>query len=284
MVARGTPLPNKLKHDGIVEALLELRFESDTIPEVFLGRIIDHQYWRGFQQRRLPAYEIPAQLRHVVPNVRYAPIIELIGPDEKAALRFGPSVLSYHRTRPYVGWTNFKPELERVVETLFETTENISVNRLGFRYLNVLTPTLHQINSIADLDLKLTIANDELSTNVNVNLTTSVSTNSSCTVRIATKEFVQGVPLDTSVFIDVDVFTNEGFSTSDKAVVNAWVADAHAQEKTEFFHLFTPASGRRLSCPSRVRRAHKATLRPTGGAGDHSVVHAIAFLEANRVR
>jgi hypothetical protein len=42
VIKRGTPLPKKLKDDAIVEAVFELRFDSSTLAEVFLGRIADH--------------------------------------------------------------------------------------------------------------------------------------------------------------------------------------------------------------------------------------------------
>lgn len=239
MVRRGTLLPAKLKDDAILEALLELRFETITFPEVFLGRLVDHKSWKSFTQRRLPAYEIPSQLRQSDPNLRYTPTIELIGANSKAALRIGPSVISYHRVSPYVGWQTFKPELLQVVESLFATAENLKVNRMGLRYLNSLTRDRHNIGSIGDLHLRLQIADEDIINSVNINFSTSSGDNSLCTVRIATKEFVQGTPQDTSVFIDVDVFTKEGFMTSDRAEVDEWIEFAHAHEKTEFFHLFT---------------------------------------------
>jgi uncharacterized protein (TIGR04255 family) len=240
VVRRGTPLPTKLKNDAILEALLELRFESSTFPEVFLGRLVDHKYWKQFKQRRLPAYEIPAQMRQMEATLQHAPIIELFGADSKAALRIGPSVISYHRTSPYIGWQKFKPELLQVAESLFQTAENLRVNRMGLRYLNSLTGERHYIGSIADLDLRLRIADEDITKSTNINFITSSGDNSSCTVRIATKEFVQGsIPQDTSVFIDVDVFTNDGFVTSDQLAVQKWIEFAHAYEKTEFFRLFT---------------------------------------------
>lgn len=240
MVRRGTALPTKLKNDAILEALLELRFESSTFFEVFLGRLVDHNFWKEFKQRRLPAYEIPAQVRQIDPIWQHAPIIELIGPDSKAALRIGPSVISYHRTNPYIGWQKFKPELLQVVESLFNTAENPRVKRMGLRYLNSLTRERHYIGSIADLDLRLKIADQDIIQGTNINFITSSGDNSSCTVRIATKEFVQGsIPQETSVFIDVDVFTKEGVTTSDQAAVKEWIEFAHGYEKTEFFQLFT---------------------------------------------
>ena len=34
-------IPAKLKHDAIVEALLEVRFDMTTVPEVLFGRLAD---------------------------------------------------------------------------------------------------------------------------------------------------------------------------------------------------------------------------------------------------
>jgi uncharacterized protein (TIGR04255 family) len=239
MVKRGTSVPKKLKQDAIIEAVVEFRFESETIPEVFLGRLIDHPYWKGWLQTRLPAYEVPPQIRRINPLMQFAPIIQLAQAESKAALRIGPSVVSFHRLAPYVGWAAFKPELERVVDGLFAKVENPKVTRIGFRYLNALRPAIHHISAIADLDLSLTVSDVTLLSNVNLNFTTNIGPDTSCTVRIATKEFIQGpLPPDTSVYVDVDVFTNEGFSASDNTAVNKWVEFAHTQEKAAFFSLF----------------------------------------------
>lgn len=239
MVRSGTLLPKKLKRDSIVEAVGEFRFDTQAFPEVFLGRFVDHLNWKGWRQRQLPAYNIPAQIRLTDPNVKFSPIIELAQPDSKAVLRIGPSVVSYHRIAPYVGWAMFKPELERVAETLFDTAVNPGVRRIGLRYMNALQPGLHYIKSVADLDVQVVVSEDIVTRNLNINYTTDIGNNSSCTVRIATKEFVQGaLPETMSVFVDVDVFTNEGFSTSDRKKVTDWIEFAHMQEKTEFFRLF----------------------------------------------
>jgi uncharacterized protein (TIGR04255 family) len=240
MVKRGTPLPKKLKCDAIVEALLELRFDGkDDLPEVFIGRFVDHRNWKGWVQRTLPAYNIPAQFRSVVPNVKFAPIIELVENESKAVLRIGPSVVSFHRQAPYVGWEKFKPELERVTAALFETIKDVLVTRLGLRYMNSLRPNLHGIAALTDLDVEMTVSGDAISKAANLNFTTQLGKESACAVRIATPEFILGnLPADTSVYVDVDVFTNEGFKTADNKTVDEWVEFAHTQEKTEFFRLF----------------------------------------------
>ena len=240
MVKRGTDAPRKLTNDAIIEALLEVRFQTKSIfPEVFIGRFLDTDPWRNWQQRQLPAYNIPAQIRTLEPNIQFSPIIEVAEPAGKALLRVGTSVVSYHRKAPYVGWEKFKPELLRVINALFKASSGLIVRRLGFRYLNSLRSKLHGIRSIADLDLKMTVAEDPIEKYVNLNFTVPLEHASSCAVRIATPELIQGpIPEDTTVFVDVDVYTNEGFSTTEKKMVDDWIEFAHEQEKKEFFHLF----------------------------------------------
>src|SRR2546426_10312114 len=105
------PVPRKLKNDALVEALLEIRFDTPTIPEVLLGRLADHAAWKGFQQRRLPIAEIPAAIRQTDRNLRYSPLFELADPERNRLVRIGEHVLSYNQLRPYVGWTVFSAEL-----------------------------------------------------------------------------------------------------------------------------------------------------------------------------
>jgi uncharacterized protein (TIGR04255 family) len=239
MVKRGTALPKKLTNDAIVEAVLELRFESTGLPEVFFGRFIDHSNWRGWQQRLLPAYNLPPQFRSLDPNVQYAPVIELLGQDAKAILRIGPSVVSFHRQAPYVGWEKFRPELERVTATLFGTNTEVMVKRLGLRYMNSLRPHLHGISALTDLDIKMSVSGEAIATSANLNFMTKLGNESTCTVRVATPDFLMGnIPPDTTVYIDVDVYTNDGFKTTSKKTVDEWIEFAHTQEKTEFFRLF----------------------------------------------
>lgn len=240
MVRRGTEVPKKLKNDSIVEALLEIRFDTSTIPEVLLGRFIDNGKWAGWQQRQLPAYNVPAQLRNLDPNVKFAPIMELGEPTRKSILRIGPSVVSYHQQAPYGGWENFRADLMGVIKALFAAARSgLTVKRLGLRYLNALQPKLHFVNSVMDLDMQLVVSEGPIANSVNINFSTDVGGKTSCTVRVATKDFVQGaLPDDTSVYVDVDVFTNEGFQTSEEQAVNDWIEFAHTKEKEEFFHLF----------------------------------------------
>lgn len=236
----GKSIPAKLKHDAIIEAILEIRFETSTMTEVLIGRLADHSPWKGFKPKRLPASEIPEPLRQVDKNLRYTPVFELVDEVGHRSVRIGPHVLSYHQLAPYVGWPFFKPELEKAIDGLFEKTGGLTAKRLGFRYVNALTSTIHGIGSVEDLDLKIVVADATLPGNVNLNFTTQVSEDTDCTVRIATRDFMVGaLPEATSVVVDVDVYTKEAFKTRDGGLVKRWLEFAHTSEKEQFFRLLT---------------------------------------------
>jgi len=245
MAARGKAVPKKLKNDAIVEAIFEIRFETATIPEILFGRLADYEPWRAFTQLRLPTYEIPAPLRQVDPNLRFQAVYELF--NEHLAVRVGPQVISYHRRVPYEGWERFQPEVRETITGLFEKADGLVIRRLGLRYLNALRSDLHSIGSISDLDLEIQVASERVLANVNLNFTVDVASDTACTVRIATPEFIQGkLPPNSSVYVDVDVFTKDGFETKERSPVESWVAVAHGKEKEEFFRLLTDRSVKAL--------------------------------------
>ena len=244
MTENGKPIPEKLKNDAIVEAIFEIRFSMSTIPEMLIGRISEYAPWKDFKQASLPISQIPAALRQVDPNLRYQPIFALTDEYEKRAVRIGRNVISYSRGMPYVGWKVFKTELDEVINVVFEKAGELHVERLGLRYLNALRFDLHGIQSISDLNLKLDIAERRIAGSVNVNVTTDGTGDLACTVRIATPDFVQGIiPPGTSVYVDVDVFTNSiGFETTNQEFVRDWIERAHSKEKTQFFQLLTEST------------------------------------------
>jgi uncharacterized protein (TIGR04255 family) len=241
--------PAKLKNDAIVEALVELRFDMPTggLPEIFFVRLAQNPAWKEFEQRVLPAFQIPPVVRQSDENLRYQPYFELAAPDKSRTVRIGSQMLSYHRLAPYVGWDQFQVELKGVVDWLFSQISELTVRRMGLRYMNALRTDLHGIESVLDLNLTLTVADQRVSGNVNINFTNAVSSDTVCTVRIATPEFIQGsIPPNTSVYVDVDVFTNEGFRSTNQADVTAWINNAHTAEKQNFFRLLTDQKIREL--------------------------------------
>jgi len=160
----------------------------------------------------------------------------------------GPHVMSYHATAPYPGWAVLQPELNAAVDELFAKAPELKVQRLGLRYLNALTAQGHGIQTPADLSLTVNVSGDDQTARLNLNFITLVAPDTTCTVRIATKEFLQGIlPPNTFVFVDVDAATNDQFTAHGAASVKQWLAFAHEKEKEEFFHLLKPETITKLA-------------------------------------
>ena len=186
-------------------------------------------------------------MRQADDNLRYQPLFELSDSVNKRSMRLGSQVLSYHQLAPYDGWSQFEPRLHEVVDQLFAKSDNITIRRLGLRYLNALRSDVHKIRGIADIDLVLVVSEESLSKNVNLNYTQDLSSDTQCSVRIATTDFVQGaLPANSSVYVDVDVFTKEGFRSNDAAAVKRWLSFAHGKEKESFFSLLKESTIKEL--------------------------------------
>jgi uncharacterized protein (TIGR04255 family) len=239
MVARTLQLPKKLKQDAILEAVFEVRFVQTGVPEIFFGRFVDHQNWRSYKPRKLPFPDLPPQILQIDPNLRFMPIFEAVAPDGQSKITVGNQAAAFHRASPYPGWSVFGAEIDGFIDTLFATTQELTVRRLGLKYINALTSIAHSIHSVADLDVKATISGDDTLSEFNINFMSNLNARSRALVRVATKGFLSGpVPPDTTLFVEVDVHTPEPFVETKMVEVKRWAHDAHEMEKREFFHLF----------------------------------------------
>jgi uncharacterized protein (TIGR04255 family) len=210
------------------------------VGEVLFGRLADYEPWKGFQQTRLPAAEIPAAIRTGEPDFRFTPWYELSDATRKRSVRIGEHVLSYHQLAPYVGWTEFQPELDRLVDALFAKAPELKINRLGLRYINAATPDSHGLRSVSDLDLSIRIEDTDAPAALNLNFLTALPNNVECTVRIAAPPFVKGkLPAGTALVIDVDVYSTDVAQFTTAAGVKKWIEQAHVAEKEQFFRVLT---------------------------------------------
>jgi uncharacterized protein (TIGR04255 family) len=248
MVAKGTPLPRRIEPDAIIEALFEVRFDAEsTLVEVLVARLSEIPEWKGFAQRRLPAYEMPPAFRDSDPNLRFIPVFELAGAEPKRAVRVGAHVLSYHCPAPYLGWDVFRDELNVAVGGLFDKTEGLKINRIGMRYINAFTPALHGLNNISDLALRIDVSGDQLRSSVALTFATDVDADTRCQTVLATREYVQGtVPIDAIAVLDLDVFTNPSFKAETRDAVSQWMEIAHSAHREAFFYVLQADTIQRL--------------------------------------
>ena len=225
---RAKSIPKKLKRDAIIEAVLQVQFETAIAPEVLYRKVLDAPVWTGFQPQRIPGAD--ARQRH-------EPALELREESGARLARIGPQVFSFHRLAPYPGWTTFRPELLAGIEQLFRGGGGeLTARRLGLRYVNALSAA-HGVGGPADLDVALTVDSEAVTANLSLTFTRDVFVGAACTVRLATNEFVEGGVPEGTTIVDLDVFTKDRQSIKTVAAVHGWIDAAHDAAKTAFFAL-----------------------------------------------
>ncbi len=230
-----------------------MRFETPELPEITVGRLSDADFWSEFHQSRLPVADIPQPIRDLDPALRYQPVIELSRNDGLRAAKIGGKVLSYHVTQTYPGWDIFRSEVADVVAHIVNKMRRLQFIRLGLRYINVFVPEKHGAVAIEDTNLTIKLGQTSLRSPVNLNYSKNID-GSTVGVRIATPGFVGGpLPPNFSLLCDIDVYTAEGFSTSDIDLVLRWIDRAHEVEKLEFFRLLPPKIVSRLTAAEQRR-------------------------------
>lgn len=233
-------IPNKLKEDSIIEALCEVRFSCRELTEIVVGRLGDCESWRAFNAQRLPLANIPEAIKAADSNLKFQPIFELRSSDGIRRVRIGGNVISFHISGAgnYCGWNKFEPQLESLFRCLFEKLNEVSVSRLGFRYVNALRETKHLISSVNNLNINITADETSIDGHVNLNYLIKNDDSHQTMTRIASPFFVQGaLPPETSIVIDIDVTTPDGLIIKNAEDVVAWTRTAHKFEKEAFFKL-----------------------------------------------
>ena len=239
--------PDKLEDDAIVEALCEFRFECQEVTEIVIGRLSDNAEWSSYSVERLPSSSIPSAIRENDPDLKFQPTLQLRSEDGRYLVKIGGRVISFHNVSSYCGWDRFQPKLNDLIDFIFGRLSELAITRIGFRYVNALTPERHTIASLTELNISLVVTDKPLDEPINLNYGTVYSDTHRAMTRIASSEFVQGkLPEGVIAVVDVDVVTTPDLKFSESDKVKAWVDDAHHYEKDAFFRLIPPEISKQL--------------------------------------
>jgi uncharacterized protein (TIGR04255 family) len=241
-----TTLPSRLERDAIVEVVCEFRFDcpdGDAVPERVIGRLADRAEWRSFEAIRLLPAELVSHLKSINPELGSQPVMELRNFNLGRAVKIGSNVLSFHALKPYPGWQeSLSAEIAAVVDFLFAQLRQISMSRIGLRYLNVLNATEHGVAEIGDLNYSFKIDGQDVAHPQLVSFQERHKEGHVVTVRVASPEFVTGrLPAEFSAFVDIDVSATAGQAAMETSgEVKDWIEVAHGVHKAQFFKLLSP--------------------------------------------
>jgi len=232
-----TRLPSKLKHDTIIEAIFELRFEPALLNEAVFGAIypIVRDRFGDLQHIPLPPSQLPDVIRNTDIQFKYQPLHKLQG--NGLSVSIGPRVVSFSAMKPYIGWSKWKPTILTVLSNIFNSNVIKYVERTGLRYLNFIELNIFPLINVnveiinRNVELKSTTIRTEitdgeylkilqLANNVSINENGLIK-NGSC--------------------IDIDIVRNRGISNDafekDLEVI---LNKSHEIEKQLFFNILKP--------------------------------------------
>lgn len=240
-------LPKKLTRDAIMEALLEIRFETTQVGEVLVGRLASFALFEGYGVSRLPIANFPAEVRDADANLRFQPTLQLASPAPGELIKIGPHVISLHVVAPYPGWDALLERLRLLIEMLFGAVGDIGITRLGLRYINAITPD-HGVDRISDLRFSVELGGQQTNSELVFSHRFKSDNEIHGTLSLATPSFVNGpnLPNECAAFVDIDIFTPRALGKTDPAAVLNWVERAHEAEKVAFFRLFSESQIEKL--------------------------------------
>ncbi len=160
-------IPIKLGTDTIIEAIVEIRFQGTEaktgalLPGIlYSDSHIKEQYPR---MEELPAAQIPQVVMESDPNFEYAATHKMSG--ESLAIQIGRKSISMSCKAPYIGWDNFRKEIEALIGILLQSDLLTNVERVSLRCINLLEmPIDEQVHGLEKLRTKITLTDHDLVT------------------------------------------------------------------------------------------------------------------------
>lgn len=147
------PLPKKLKKEPLIEAVFEVRFQgAPLLSNLLLGHLMTK--FGNMPVQKLPAADIPEQLREHSQAFKYSPIFQI--KLDKNFILIGDRMCAVTSSTPYQGWIEFKKHILEVTKYLEKCGLLTKIERYSLKYVDLIEAesTEEQLNLI-DFDLRL---------------------------------------------------------------------------------------------------------------------------------
>lgn len=227
-------IPASINPDKIVEAIVEVRFNSTLPDEAIFGIIYSAINDQFDDLKKLPIMQMPDAMRTQDPQLRYQPYYHLTSKNSKVILRIGPRVINFIAKAPYIGWSNFS---EIVFDALDKISKSKVINvyeKIGVRYVNYFEEAI-----LNDINVVFTVNSDpikEKETFIRIvkedeKYTVALQLTNNQTILIDKKE-------NYGSLIDIDyTYTVRKKESHDE--IKVIISEAHNKEKSMFFSLLS---------------------------------------------
>ncbi|MFG6549429.1 TIGR04255 family protein [Sulfitobacter sp. M21595] len=152
-------LPKVLEREPLVDALFEVRLvEAAPLAEILPGFLFQTGGAKP-TVTRLPAAELPRDLRASDPNLHFAPIVRI--EMEHFVISAGDRNVIINCKMPYPKWASFKAEILKIVGRIADIEVAGNVERYSLKYVNLIqAPTLAE--QVAKINMSINIGDVEL--------------------------------------------------------------------------------------------------------------------------
>lgn len=227
--------PTKITPDPIIDAVVELRYESDVPPDAILGMLFAQIKSKYADFKQLPIATIPEEIRKNDPGLRFNPYYQAESGLFK--LNVGPRVISLSNTGQYVGWKNeYFPELKELLKSV-ETAGIVKhFSRLGVRYIDFFESDVYE-----NINLSITLNESPLES-IQTTLSaifqnkggflTKTQVLNNVTANVQEKEKIGSIIDTDTYYVPQDMF---GFDE-----LNGLIDRCHEESVTFFFSLLKP--------------------------------------------
>jgi uncharacterized protein (TIGR04255 family) len=238
------------KNPPIEEALCEFTFASVVPSAPFdltlsgrlqLNRLMD-EYKGQVRTQNLQTIVMNENAPNIgIQNALFR--IQLPTSDGTRLISLGQNTLAISVLRPYEGWENFKPRIDKALQAYWETKSPVSVTRIGLRYINrIITPGLAKEHN------RFLVGASARDANIGANLTNFTRREEyieeNGTKILVTQSTLQPVSPDTTEYLlDIDtVWDSE--SIGDHTRIMATAEQLHDTEGAAFEALITDEARR----------------------------------------
>jgi uncharacterized protein (TIGR04255 family) len=240
-------LPSRLGKEPLLEAIFEIRFMSQAPVASILPGLLFTALQGGKRIERLPAAELPQQMRSIDVNLRYAPVIRIDW--ESYFILIGDRSVALTCKLPYPGWRKFKPTILELSKVVAASNIIDTVERFSLKYTDIISEELGNVSSLVKFALVIGDHSAERDTfQIRVEVPSSsgsihvVSIASSGVAKLPDGSTRSGVAID----IDTIVPNTDARVSNFSETLADRVEAAHLENKKMFFQCLNPETIEKL--------------------------------------
>jgi uncharacterized protein (TIGR04255 family) len=148
-----TGLPTKLAKEPLVDAVFEMRFDSDMPVSSIWPGILYSKLQGEKSMEQLPTIHIPKEFRDNDVNLTHAPLCKLSW--ENHWILIGDRVFAVAAKMPYSGWEEFKAAIVTAFGIVLNTDMIKSISRCSIKYVDILDSVPFEPSLCFNLELEL---------------------------------------------------------------------------------------------------------------------------------